>query len=90
MNVGKLFDEYPDVVSVDDVQSMLHVGRNTTYKLLKSKLIETIRVGNKYIIAKSSVIVFLTQNTGKGFSYDDFGDIIASLDVGALTQQKGE
>ena len=57
-----MFSNYPDVVSVQDVQAMLHIGRNAAYGLLKSGAIATIRVGKRYIIPKASVIDFLGLN----------------------------
>ncbi len=59
-----MFSNYPDVVSVQDVQAMLHIGRNAAYGLLQSGAIATIRVGKRYIIPKASVIDFLGLNTG--------------------------
>lgn len=59
-----MFSNYPDVVSVEDVQAMLHIGRNAAYGLLQSGAIVTIRVGKKYIIPKASVIDFLGLNKG--------------------------
>jgi len=47
------------VVSVDELQKMLHVGRNMAYSLLKNGDIKTIRVGKKYIIPKVNVLDFL-------------------------------
>ena len=53
------FGNYPDVVSIDDLKSMLNIGRNTAYSLLQNGSIKTIRIGRKYIIPKQSVIEFL-------------------------------
>lgn len=61
---NSIFANYPDVVSVEDVQAMLHIGRNVAYGLLQSGAIATIRVGKKYIIPKASVIDFLGLNKG--------------------------
>lgn len=58
-----IFNEYPDVVSPEDVQHMLHMGRNSVYKLLKEEKIKSIKVGKKYIIPKKSVIRFIDINT---------------------------
>lgn len=57
-----MFNDYPDVVTVDDLRQMLHIGRSAAYSLLKSGRIKTLKFGKKYIIPKSSVIDFL--NTG--------------------------
>ena len=55
----EMFSKYDDIVSVEDVMEMLHLGRVTVYNLLKSDKIHTLRVGNKYVIPKKSVIDFL-------------------------------
>ncbi len=57
--VYEMFSEYDDIVSVEDVMEMLHLGRVTVYNLLKSGRIHTLRVGKKYVIPKKSIIDFL-------------------------------
>lgn len=57
--ISDCFKSYPDVVSINDVKTMLNVGRNTAYSLLKNGSIKTIRIGRKYIIPKQNVIDFL-------------------------------
>lgn len=60
MNEDKeMFADYPDVVRIDDIQSMLQIGRNSVYTLLKQGLIKSIKIGKKYIIPKSAVIDFV-------------------------------
>ena len=54
-----LFSEFDDVVSIDDIMKMLHIGRSNVYKLLRNKEIKHIRVGVKYIIPKKNVIDFI-------------------------------
>lgn len=63
MNNKEIFAEYPDVVTPDDLQTMLKIGRNSVYDLLRNKLIKSIRVGKKYIIPKANVIDFLKTAT---------------------------
>ena len=53
------FDNYPDVVTPEDIQKMLRIGRNSVYYLLKQGKIKSLRVGKKYLIPKTSVINFL-------------------------------
>ena len=57
-----VFSEYPDVVSIDDLRKMLHIGRNSAYKLVKEGAIITVRVGKRYIIPKLNVIEYLNTN----------------------------
>lgn len=53
-----MFDEFPDILSVSDIQQAFGIGRNTAYKLLKEKQIKSIRIGNKYKIPKSCLIAY--------------------------------
>lgn len=59
-NDTNIFKEYDDVVTVDDVMKMLHIGRNIVYKLLNDNSIKTVKVGKRFIIPKRSVIEFVT------------------------------
>ncbi len=56
---NEMFNNYPDVVTPEELQSMLKIGRNAVYDILKKGLIKTIRIGKKYIIPKVNVISFL-------------------------------
>ena len=57
-----MFAEYGDIVSIDDVMNMLHIGRSNVYKLLREKEIKYVRIGVKYIIPKKSIIEFIEKN----------------------------
>lgn len=56
---NEMFTNYPDIVRIDEIQSMLQIGRNSVYELLKNNLIKSIKIGKKYIIPKQSVIDFV-------------------------------
>ena len=57
-----MFINYPDVVKVDDLMTMLHIGRNKAYELLNSNTIQSIRIGKKHLIPKYRVIEFIKNN----------------------------
>ena len=57
-----MFAEYGDIVSIDDVMNMLHIGRSNVYKLLREIEIKYVRIGVKYIIPKKSIIEFIEKN----------------------------
>ncbi len=59
MNNSDCFREYPDILTIEQLMEMLHIGRNSAYSMLKEGLIKTIKVGKKYIIPKKSVIEFI-------------------------------
>lgn len=60
-----MFQEYPDVVSVEEIQQMLRLGKNTVYTLLKNEIIKSIKVGKKYIVPKQYVMNFLNSAENK-------------------------
>ena len=57
-----MFNEYPDLITVVQLQKMLNIGRNTAYKLLQDKIIKSIRIGKVHKIPKINVIEYLQKN----------------------------
>lgn len=58
-NNTEIFKDYPDVVTIDQLQKMLNIGRNSAYELLRNNIIKSVRVGKHYIIPKVYVIAYL-------------------------------
>ena len=56
-----MFENYPDIVSVETLMEMLHIGKSSVYYLLKTNQIKHVRVGKKYIIPKKAVIDFILE-----------------------------
>lgn len=73
-NKGILAD-YEDVLRPEDVQAILHVGRNTVYKSLAEGKIRSIRIGNQYRIPKRYLIEYIypdaSAHTRKGEREDE-------------------
>ncbi len=61
-NEINMFSEFDDIVYINDIMKMLHIGRSNVYKLLRNNEIKHIRVGVKYIIPKKNVIDFIMDN----------------------------
>lgn len=59
LGADSMFNNYPDIVSIEQIMAMLNLGKSSVYSLLKSSHIRHVRVGRKYIIPKQSVIDFL-------------------------------
>ena len=51
-----MFENYPDVVSVEDLMQMLQIGQVLAYKLVKRGEIKSRKVGREYKIPKINVI----------------------------------
>ncbi len=59
--MNDLFNTYPNVVSIDEIQQMLRIGKNAVYELLKTEKLKSIKVGKKYVVPKKFVIDFLLE-----------------------------
>ena len=57
-----MFENTPDVWSVQMLQKNLGVGKNTAYALINSKRIRSIRIGKKILIPKVYVLDFLLKS----------------------------
>ena len=57
----ELFKNYPDVVSVEQLSEMLHIGQVLAYRLVRNGEIKSRKVGRKYIITKQNVIDFINN-----------------------------
>ena len=57
-----MFTDYPDIVNVAQVQSMLGISRHAAYDLLGEGEISCIRLGNAYKIPKINVINYVLKS----------------------------
>ncbi|MCM1528009.1 MAG: helix-turn-helix domain-containing protein [Bacteroides sp.] len=54
-----LFAEYPDIVTVEQLSTMLGISTKTAYKLVKEEKIKSIHIGRTYRIAKIHILKYL-------------------------------
>lgn len=54
-----MFDEYPDILTVSDLEKALDIGRNKAYYLVNHNLIKSIKIGNNYRIPKVYLIDYV-------------------------------
>ena len=57
-----MFAEYPDIVTVRDLQTMLGISRHAAYDLLTDGSIRGLKLGNAYKIHKINVIRYVVEN----------------------------
>ena len=55
-NKNTIFSDYPDVVTVEQLSTMLSISAKTAYKLVKEKKIKSISIGRTYKIPKIFVL----------------------------------
>lgn len=60
----RMFNEYEDIMTVEDVMEALHVGKNRVYELLSEQKLSGFRMGRPWKIPKESVIEYVRKNAG--------------------------
>ncbi len=58
-NCSSFIDEYGDILLPEDIQKILHIGRNTVYKYLAEGKIRSLWIGGKYRIPKNYLYEFI-------------------------------
>lgn len=63
--MDNLLSVYPDIIDVKTMCSILHIGRQKAYRLLKSNEIYNKWIGNTYRIPISSLRDYIYNNSGQ-------------------------
>lgn len=58
-----MFAEYPDVLSVADIQKALGIGRTKAYELINTGRIKCIKIGNAIRIPKPMLLDYIRQKS---------------------------
>ena len=63
-NTNEMFANFPDVVDVSGLRTMLGgIGEQKAYELVRKGTIKAIKIGKLYRLPKINVIAFFTQNS---------------------------
>lgn len=54
-----MFPDYPDIVNITQLQTMLGVSRRLAYDLINDGYIRGLKIGNSFRIPKVNVIEFV-------------------------------
>ncbi len=54
-----MFEQYDDILSVNEACKALSIGKNKLYELLRNCTIKSIKIGKKYIIPKLYLIDYI-------------------------------
>ena len=60
-----IFTEYPEIVSVAEMQKMLGISRHAAYDLVKDGIIPALKIGTSFRILKINVISFMLGSEAK-------------------------
>lgn len=56
-----MFEQFSDLMTVDQLQEALKIGRNTAYELVQSGEIKSVRIGRRIRIPKRFVIDYILR-----------------------------
>lgn len=56
-----MFEEYKDILTVNEACKALGMGKNTVYGLLKQNIIKSVRIKRRYYIPKQFLIDFIDR-----------------------------
>lgn len=59
-----MFEEYDELITIDDLCNILYIGRNTAYRLLKSNTLQAFKIGRIWKIPKKSVEEYILRQAG--------------------------
>lgn len=59
-----MFPDYPDIVTVAQLQVMLGISRHLAYALINDGEIPGIKIGNAFKVPKVNVINYVMENGG--------------------------
>ena len=51
-----------DILTIKDLQKLLHIGRNTALRLVQDGEIEGFKVGRQWRVTRESVIRYIARN----------------------------
>lgn len=63
-----MLNNYPEVITVEELLDILSIGRNTPYRLLKAGEIKSIKIGHTYRIPILSVKEFILRKAQMNLS----------------------
>lgn len=58
-----MFNNYPDIMSINDLRSALGIGRTKAYELVRSGEIRSIKVGKAIRIPKISLLDYVNGSS---------------------------
>lgn len=58
---NNMFADYPDVVTREQLQEMLHISKSKAYSLLRTGTIKSKKIDRIYKIAKVNVIKYFLE-----------------------------
>ncbi len=66
-----MFTDYPDIVTVAQLQKMLGISRHQAYELINDGCIPGVKIGNAYKVPKLNVISYMLSQNYRKFAVEN-------------------
>ena len=63
----EVINELDAMLTVEDIQNHLHIGKNSAYALVKLSSFPSIKIGRTYLVPLSEYKKWLTKSIGKEY-----------------------
>lgn len=60
-----MFENYPDLMTSEQVAELLSIGKNKLYEILKNKTIPSIKIGKKYLVPKKLLVEYILYSAAE-------------------------
>ncbi len=54
-----MLDEYGDFLAIDEICSILDIGKNKAYEMLRTKQIKNFRIGKQFRVTRDAVVDYI-------------------------------
>ena len=61
-----MFEDYHDLLTVSEVESLLSVSRSTVLKLLRAGILPGVKIGRQWRIGKDALLQYLNGEQERG------------------------
>lgn len=65
--IRKMLENYPDTLSVEEVMSVLGIGKHTVKKWIKENKVDWKKIDTKYVISKQSLALMTFDQWTNGY-----------------------
>ena len=67
-----MFENYPDLLTVKELQSALSIGRSKAYEIVRQGDVRSFKIGNSVRIPKSSLLEYIEKLCYNGAAADGY------------------
>ena len=76
-----MFNEYGEILSVEDVMEILGIGKNAAYELFRNGEIKCFRLKNRWKVPKQAIIDYINEKASVHWFHFSINHIPSSSNI---------